>query len=279
MKNEVYGFLNKEEMNPSPLHIFDFGIECRQNERYDFRNDERGNYEGYLFQYTLDGWGRFENDETSTNLEKQNAFFISFPCKSRYYLPNESCKWNYFYIHFTGPTARYFYEYINKKEGETFTLPKDSSCVELFMNEFQAVAHGKKYNKYENGEFLYQFLTSLCKDLEKKDQVSGHSLADKVKEWIQHNYMTGKNISDMSQELSISASHITRQFQACNGIPPIQYLNDLRIEHAMFLLINTDLSLENIALQSGFSNGNYYSKVFRKAIGIEPSKYRKSFRS
>lgn len=278
MRNEVYGFLNMEEMNPSPLRICDFGIECREKERYDFKNDERENYDGYLFQYTIDGWGQFEEDGKAEELEKGKAFFISFPCESRYYLPKESPKWHYFYIHFTGPTARYFHDYIKEREGEVFALPKEASCVELFMKEFQAVSCGKKYDKYESGEFLYRFLSVLCKDIEKPNQGTSHSLADMAKEWIQNNYMTGKNISDMSQELGASTSHISRQFHACFCIPPIQYMNKFRMEHAMFLLINTDLSLEKIAQQTGFSNGNYYSKVFRKTVGMEPSRYRESFR-
>lgn len=278
MENEVYGFLNFEDMNSFPLQVCDFGIECRQNESYDFRNDQRQNYEGYLFQYTIDGCGRFEDSRKSEDLHKGRAFFVSFPCKSRYYLPEEYCKWHYFYIHFIGPTADYFYNFINSKEGETFSLPKEATCVELFMKEFQAVSCGKKYDKYQNSEFLYGFLTALCRDLEKSTQGINHSLANTAKKWIEDNYMTGKNISDMSQELGVSTSHLTRQFHSYIGIPPIQFLNKLRLEHAMFLLINTDLSLQKLALQSGFANGNYFSKVFRKVVGTEPSKYRESFR-
>jgi AraC-like DNA-binding protein len=277
MKNEVYGFLNMEEMAPSPLRLLDFGIEYRQKERYDFHNGERGGYEGYLFQFTIDGYGYFEENEKTEVLDKGRAFFITFPSQSRYYLPQEADRWHYFYIHFAGPTADYFYDYLSNREGKVLNLPKDASCIKVFMKEFQAISNGKKYDKYESGEFLYRFLTCLCKDVEKSTQSGRNSIADRVKEWIQNNYMTGKNISDMSEELGISTAHITRQFHSANEMPPVQYLNKLRVEHTAFLLINTDLSLEKIAEQSGFANGNYCSKVFRKAVGVEPSKYRESF--
>jgi AraC family transcriptional regulator of arabinose operon len=278
MENEVYGFLNIDEMNPSPLRVCDFGIECRRKERYDFKNEQRGNYEGFLFQYTIDGYGRFEEGGNEYDLSDGKAFFISFPCKSRYYLPKESEQWHYFFIHFTGEVANYFYHYIKEKEGEVFSLPGSASCVALFMQEFQAVSCGKKYDKYENGEFLYRFLTALCKDIEKSSRGISQSLADNIKDWLQSNYMTGKNIADMSDEFGVSAAHLTRQFHACFGMPPVKYLNNLRMEHAMFLLINTNMPIHKIALQSGFSNSNYYSKVFRKAVGMEPSRYRETFR-
>jgi AraC-like DNA-binding protein len=266
-------------MSPAPLRICDFGIECRQKESYDFKNDKRGNYEGYLFQYTIDGVGRFETSDNELVLSKGKAFLISFPSKTRYYLPESNDKWHYFYIHFTGPVARYFYEYIHEKEGAVFLLQDSSSCIELFMKEFKAIASGKKYTKYESGEFLYSFLTKLCQDIEKPNPGTSRTLVDTAKEWIQNNYMTGKNIADMCEELKVSTSHATRQFHACIGEPPIQYMNKLRIEHSMFLLINTDLDVGKIALQSGFSNANYYSKAFRKRVGMMPSQYRVTFRS
>jgi AraC-like DNA-binding protein len=279
MISEVYGFLNIDEISPAPLRICDFGIECRQKERYDFKNDERGNYEGYLFQYTIDGAGMFETSNNQVELSKGKAFLVSFPSKTRYYLPENSDKWHYFYIHFTGPVAHYFYEYVHEKEGDVFLLQEDSHCIELFMKEFKAIASGKKYAKYESGEFLYRFLTTLCQSIEKPLPGSSQSLVDTAKEWMQNNYMTGKNISDMCEELKLSTSHVTREFHMCMGEPPIKYMNKLRIEHSMFLLINTDLSIGKIALQSGFSNANYYSKVFRRKVGMMPTLYRESFRT
>jgi Transcriptional regulator containing an amidase domain and an AraC-type DNA-binding HTH domain len=277
MKNERYCFLNMDEMNPILLHICDFGIEWRQNEKYDFRNDRRKNYEGYLFQYTMEGCGRFETIDSQIELNKGKAFLVSFPSKSRYFLHNNDT-WHYFYIHFTGIAARYFYDYIHEKRGDVFTLADESSCIELFMKEFKAVKDRRQYIQYESGEFLYRFLTALCRDIEKLQFISNRIWVEAAKEWIENNYTSDKNISDMCDSMGLSMAHVSRQFHTYVGFSPIQYLNKLRIEQSMFLLVNTDLSMNKIAGQSGFANGNYYSKAFRKLVGMTPTQYRNSFR-
>ncbi len=56
--------------------------------------------------------------------------------------------------------------------------------------------------------------------------------------------------------------------------PPIQYLAKIRVHHAMELLQQKELSMEEIARKVGYTNGNYFSKVFKNIIGVTPSNYR-----
>lgn len=55
---------------------------------------------------------------------------------------------------------------------------------------------------------------------------------------------------------------------------PGQYLTDLRISSAMNDLSNTTENLEAIAQKNGFSNANYFGKVFKKKVGVTPIQYR-----
>ena len=57
-KYGTYGFLNNGSLADEPLLLLDFGLELRQNEKYDIDNSDR-DYAGYLFQYTLQGYGVF----------------------------------------------------------------------------------------------------------------------------------------------------------------------------------------------------------------------------
>lgn len=55
---------------------------------------------------------------------------------------------------------------------------------------------------------------------------------------------------------------------------PFSYLNQYRIERSCELLVNTDLSISDIALRAGFNSFSYYSKRFRKIMHCTPSEYR-----
>ncbi|MBO5377560.1 MAG: AraC family transcriptional regulator [Ruminiclostridium sp.] len=73
-----------------------------------------------------------------------------------------------------------------------------------------------------------------------------------------------------------SQRHFIRLFSATYSVTPQQYLIDIRIRNAVRLLRTTDLSITETALRCGFSDSNYFCRIFKKYIGVTPSAYRKS---
>ena len=73
----------------------------------------------------------------------------------------------------------------------------------------------------------------------------------------------------------LSVSQTIRRFRSAYGMTPYEYLNQRRINTAKQLLQNSTLSIEEIASQTGFPDHNYFSKYFKKKVGVSPSKYRK----
>ncbi|MBE5977316.1 MAG: AraC family transcriptional regulator [Paenibacillaceae bacterium] len=270
---QTFGFLDLDRQWNAPLFLLDFGLEQRKNETYDFQNNNRGSYSGFLIQYTLDGLGMFESEGQTTILSPGDAFFITFPDRSRYYLA-ENNSWKYFYIHFDGEMGQYFFQRIQAMTGKTFTIPNTSQAILLFLEEFQAVKSGKKYGRYDSGIFLYQFLTILMRELETPIKSVKNACVEDAAKWMQTNYKYQMGLSQMCRELDVSLPHLTRQFHLQTGLSPIKYLTSLRLEHALSLLLNTSMGLEAIATECGYSNSNYFSKVFRKNMGVSPAQYR-----
>lgn len=277
MKQNTFGFVNPAMDRPMFLQMYDFGLEDRKQEVYDFRNHTRQNYGGYLLQYTLEGEGIFTYQEKKYKMTQGAVFFIPIPHQSRYYLPKESAHWKFFFLHFDGEFVKQFYAYIINQVSNVFFLPLNAFCVLLFLQEYQKVSMGKKYENFENGAFLYTFLEALCTDIKKPFGFKNQSWVEEAKAWMEYNIASGKNITDMSKEMNVSASHLTRQFHMQTGMTPMQYFMKLKMEHAIFLLLNTSLPVIEIARQTGFSNGNYFSKVFRRFLKMPPQKYRNSY--
>lgn len=275
---QSFGFLNSDKMEPSPLRLCGMGVEKRVNEAYTYHNMERAGFDGFLFQYTFEGSGIFETPKEKIVLEKGKAFLITFPDDSSYYLPAvKDHSWTYFYLHFTGTAAENFFTYITALQGNILTLCEDASCIRLFLEEFGAVKSGKQYQRYESGEFLYRFLTSLLRDLESPVPISSGGCVDEAIQWIQRNYSSPMTLSMMCEEIGVSLPHLTRQFHKQQGMAPMKYLTAIRLEHAIALLLNTTLSISQIAAECGFADGNYFTKVFRKALTITPTDYRKLY--
>ncbi|MCM1188975.1 MAG: AraC family transcriptional regulator [bacterium] len=84
--------------------------------------------------------------------------------------------------------------------------------------------------------------------------------------------ITGEKLLDISH---YSRRHFIRLFTECYKVSPTKYLQDIRIKHASVLLLQTNQSVAQIAMNCGFNNSSFFTKVFKKRIGVTPSEYRK----
>ena len=72
----------------------------------------------------------------------------------------------------------------------------------------------------------------------------------------------------------MSRSNLMRVFHAATGQSPIEYLLRLRIQKAMALLRNTDLTITEVAMEVGFNDSNYFTRQFKRAQGQSPRRFR-----
>ena len=56
----------------------------------------------------------------------------------------------------------------------------------------------------------------------------------------------------------------------------IEYLTNIRIERAKKLLLNSDMNIKNICLDTGYSDPNYFSRIFKRQVGVTPTDFRES---
>ncbi len=83
------------------------------------------------------------------------------------------------------------------------------------------------------------------------------------------------SLAELSLHACMSPNHFLRLFKQATGESPIAYLIRLRLRYAAALLSKTELSISEIAEQSGFYDSNYFSKQFRNHFHLSPSRYRK----
>ena len=79
---------------------------------------------------------------------------------------------------------------------------------------------------------------------------------------------------EMARSIGVSESSLTRMFKQSTGYAPNEYLIILRLKKGAMLLLNTDLSIGEIADRTGFSDSNYFCRQFKKHFRIPPRKYR-----
>lgn len=111
---------------------------------------------------------------------------------------------------------------------------------------------------------------SIPKERDGSTQISA------IKNYINRSYSQNLNIGQISRQFSCSPSHISHMFKKTTGKSFREYLTEIRLNAAKSLLINSHLSVTEIAYSVGFTDSNYFSNVFKNHVGISPREYRKT---
>ncbi len=155
--------------------------------------------------------------------------------------------------------------------------PIESQLLELIDVRQQ----GGPLAELQAASILLRILIALLRSprpAEHEDETSARNQAriERALQFIVENLQHDISVQDMADAAGLSESHFNRLFREWTGKSPSQHLRQVRIEKARRLLANIDLSIKEIASQTGFSDQYHFSKVFRQVDGLTPTLYREA---
>ncbi len=99
-----------------------------------------------------------------------------------------------------------------------------------------------------------------------------------IREYINDNISDFLTLETAASMVHKSVSSVSHSFKEKTGLGLIQYQIHTKIEHAKKLLLkNNEISVKNVAIEAGFPDALYFSRLFKKKCGISPTEYRNSF--
>ena len=96
----------------------------------------------------------------------------------------------------------------------------------------------------------------------------------RVIEYIDQNYMHRLTLENVAKHVFLNKTYISQMFMKHLGISFVSYLESVRIYKAQELLQNTDMSVTKIAEETGYASQSYFTKAFKKRVGMSPLQYR-----
>ena len=102
-------------------------------------------------------------------------------------------------------------------------------------------------------------------------------LARRAKEYIKTNYSKSITLEDVAREINVSPQYLSKLFKEETGENFIDHLTGTRIRIAKTLLENEALSVKEICFNIGYSDPNYFSRIFKKNVGATPTEYKEEF--
>lgn len=152
------------------------------------------------------------------------------------------------------------------------------ALTDTMLREYDSHAPGRNTILFSYFMILVTLLSRFYALPSHETQTNAINIAQSVS-YIENNFTENISIDELADISHLSARHFTRLFTASYHITPGNYILSLRMQYACQLLKNTPETISEIALMTGYSDSNYFSRQFHKFYGISPREYRNNYRA
>lgn len=234
-----------------------FGLDYSPKEYYWDAKERQDSF--IVFQYTLSGTGYLSTKNKIYELNEQTFFLAELPNQFTYYRGEE--EWCFIYIEFS------------KEFLQWLPLPiQIGSCskerVEQMLVQLNQLVITEP-SLYTNSRCAYDLFLTIKEVLQTKA-----ATAEQIKNYLERHYKSSLSLDELADVFQMSKYKIIRAFEKDYQQTPINYLNNYRMIQSLRYL-QEEMTVKEIAEAVGFSDHNYFSRVFKRVMGFTPSGYRK----
>ncbi len=262
----------------SALYITDIGY--YPHAEYHFRERTRS-IDQYVFIYCVDGAGHYRIGGHEYSVQA-NQYFILPAGIPHAYWADKATPWTIYWIHFKGTLAPYYARNaVQPMDVKPEAHSRIGQRIDLFEEIFNTLKAGFSNENlhYVSSSFHY-YLGSLRFIKQYRNagsgQVNDDNVADISIHFMKENMEKHLTLQAIAREVGYSPSHFSALFKKKTGHAPLSYFNLLKVQQACFLLDSTDMKVNQICYKIGIEDTYYFSRMFRKIMGMSPKTYRQS---
>lgn len=227
--------------------------------------------------YISRGEGIFRSTLTEKEEVVAGNCFLLFPKIRHRYKPASNLGWEEYWIGLNGIQIQHMLnEGIFDFNKPIIDLGRNTDILNLFNKLIETVKSSLVGYPQQISGISQQILGLI--NTKAKYVGQGNSLDErlisKAKFLMQESFEQKLSIQKISEELPMGYSSFRKKFREFTGEAPSQYLLNLRLERAKYLLSNTHLNISEIGNHTGFDNVSHFSKMFKNKNSISPKKYR-----
>lgn len=273
-ENIRYGSISREEIlyftyDPAkeyPLRVETIGI-THPDKKYFI---ERKHADYFIVEYVCRGEGYIHQNDRTYSVS-DDCVYILQPGTKHKYGADEKRPYEKIWINFfSGIFADIFAAY---GLSDQVVFP-NSGCRPLF-EELLAVAQESSDNDVvflKISDILFRLVTTLAK--RSKENARASHVAILVKDALDMAIYRKVTVEELTKELNVSKSQMTREFKKYFGATPYHYLLEKKVSVAKRLLSSTPMRVHEIAERLGFADEYYFSNIFKQKTGSSPRAYR-----
>lgn len=156
--------------------------------------------------------------------------------------------------------------------------PRTDNIIEEIAHIFADTLETNVNNEYLLLGNLYQLLDALIQNSSQQISDTRNEISNvyirRAIDYIRDNYQNDISVADIANHCNLNRNYFTRLFKAELNLTPSQFLIKYRLNKAADLLMNTDLSIQCISEEIGYSNQFNFSATFKKHYNFSPFDWR-----
>lgn len=270
--------LARAQRHPLVRSVYPTDIGFFPKAEHHYRDRPKGAAQDHLI-LCVDGHGYATVDGVESQLGAGELLIIPRNTPHTYWASDDS-PWSIYWVHFLGDDSAFYLERMPHRCHPAPVAPSDlSEAVRLFRYCLDALYEGYGHQTLIYAAQSIQHILSLLlyrnhalpAERRRKDWRSN---LESMVEFMHENLAEPLRLEDFAKHAGLSISHFSDMFRSQTGQSPMAYFIQLRMRHACRLLDLSDRPVKIVALETGYSDPYYFSRVFKKAMGLSPEKYR-----
>jgi AraC-like DNA-binding protein len=238
--------------------------------------------DGFALLYISSGGGQFESKPNFSTAVEPGCAFLMFPEVWHRYMPNPETGWHEHWIGFDGEIPRRWLRHrLFSAKNPIAKISAEDTVLATFSRVMQSIrANRPALQQILAGatDNLMGLIYSAQQAQPAADAQNANAIELAIAR-IQNEFERDLDMNLLARELGISYSWFRHTFTAHTGLSPRQYLIEFRLVRARSLLAETEFSIKEIAMQTGFEDEFYFSRLFRQKLNLTPSQWRSRSRS
>lgn len=223
-----------------------------------------------------EGWLRIADRETLIHPGQMFCLSAGVP---HWYGSDAENPWSIYWIHFTGRHAAEYCRWLGiRAEDPVIHLSQREELLAAFEETWQCLRAVHTYDNLVRGSIgLIRFLGVVQRTMH-APEVHQRAVDRQIQEtidFVSRNPAAELSLTELTQLTQLSVSRYTLAFRRATGCSPMEYFNRLRMQRACEMLRTTGESVQDIGLKVGYNDPYYFSRAFKKIIGVSPNAYRK----
>lgn len=270
--------LSRARQHPLVRSVYPTDIGWFPTAAHHYRERPRGARQDHLMM-CVRGHGYATIDGNQVHLREGELLLFPRNVPHVYWAADDD-PWSIYWVHFLGEDADYYIDRILRRGQPVAVEPTaQDEAVHLFRYCLHALHEGYGLPTMIYAAQSLQHILSLllyrnpALPVEQRKQ-SRRSSLDSVTEYMQKHLDEPLRLADLAREAGLSVSHFSELFRAQTGQSPVAYFIHLRVRLACRLLDLSDKPIKVVAIETGYRDAYYFSRVFKKSMGISPQKYR-----